>query len=504
MDLKRALYNVWKENPDAACVVDEDRRYSFDQIVRRAVAVSRLIATSDRSDTGHVAIVLPNSESFLSVFLGCLAADRAGVPINYLMTPPEVADILAHAQVRLVITASPFRPLMEAVCQSVGDEIQPVYVDELLANLGQDQLDAALASADPAALDSGGSDPDRTACLLYTSGTTGLCKGVVLSHRNLLSNCESMRQVLEVLPSDVFLTVLPLFHSFGLSTAMLLPLLSGSRVVLMRRFHPAAVADLVEREKVTALLMVPSMFALLMRAAASNPSRLSSVRLAISGGAALPMSLADAFEQRIGFPLFQGYGLTETSPVVAANHPGVNRRGSVGRPLPDLQVEIRGDDDRPLPTDQVGEICVHGLNVMRGYFRNPEATAQAIDRDGWLRTGDIGYLDADGFLYVTGRKKDMIICGGEKIFPQEVEHVLLTHPAIAEVAVVGIADPLAGEQPRAFIVLNEGATFDERSLRHWCAQRLAGFKIPREFQVVSELPKNPLGKILRRELTKNT
>ncbi|MBM3335174.1 AMP-binding protein [Candidatus Sumerlaeota bacterium] len=503
MDLKRALYKVWTKNPNAACVVDEDRRYSFDQIVRRAVALSPLIALNDRSDTGHVAIVLPNSEAFVTVFLGCLAADRAGVPINYLMTPPEVADILAHSQAHLVITASPFRPLMEAVCQRLGGQIQPFYFDELLANLGQQQIDAAVALAAPAALESGASDPDRTACVIYTSGTTGLCKGVVLSHHNLLSNCEGMRQVLDVLPSDVFLTVLPLFHSFGLSTAMLLPLLSGSTMVLMRRFHPVTAADLIEREKVTALLMVPSMFALLMRAAASNPSRLSSVRLAISGGAALPMSLADAFEQRIGFPLFQGYGLTETSPVVAANHPGARRWGSVGQTLPDVRVEIRDDDGRPLPSGQVGEICIHGPNVMRGYFRNPDATAQAIDPNGWLRTGDLGYLDADGFLFVTGRKKDMIIFGGEKIFPQEVEHVLLSHPAVAEAVVIGVSDPLAGERPKAFVVLNEGATFDERSLRQWCAQRLAGFKIPREFQVVAELPKNPIGKILRRELTKS-
>lgn len=501
MDLKRALYEAWKANPNAPCLVDEDQRLTLDQIVRRAVTMSRLIAAGDQSQTGHIAMILPNSELCITSFLACLAADRAAVPINYLLSPPEVAFILDHAQVKVVLTVSAFRPLVEAAQQAGKLDIQPAYLDEMLLGLSEQQLQAALALADPALLASGQSDPKRAACLIYTSGTTGVAKGVVLTHGNLLSNCRSMQETLDVHTHDVFLTVLPLFHTFGLSTALLLPLISGASMILMRRFQPATVVDMVEREKVTILLMVPPMFAFVMRAGARDPSRLATVRIAISGGGPLPPALCEEFGERMKFPLYQGYGLTEASPVVATNHPGACRPTSVGRPVPGVRVEIRGDDGRLLPVAATGDISVAGENVMAGYYRNPEATAQAIDENGWLKTGDTGYLDAEGFLYVTGRKKDMIILAGEKIFPQEIEHILVSHPAIAEAAVVGVKDALRGELPKAFLVLHEGATFDEKELRYWCSERMASFKIPREFEILKELPKNTLGKVLKRELT---
>jgi long-chain acyl-CoA synthetase len=500
VDLKRMLYRVWKENPERLCVVDEDQRWTLDQIVRRAVALSQVIASGDQSETGHVALVLPNSELFVTSFLGCLAADRAVVPINYLLTPPEVSFILDHAQVGLALTVSAFRPLMEAACQTCPIPIRVIYLDEMVATYGAEQINAAMAMAEPAALDSGESDPGRTACLVYTSGTTGVAKGVMLSHGNLVANCASVREALVIFPQDVFLAILPLFHSFGMTATMFLPLLWGASTILMRRFHPTTAVEVIEREKVTVLLMVASMFALLMRAAARDPSRLSSVRIAVSGGGPLPPALGEEFQRRMGFPIFQGYGLTEASPVVATNHPWACKPTSVGRPLPGVRTEIRDEDNNPLPADQTGEIFVAGENVMVGYYRNPEASAATIDADGWLRTGDTGYLDADGFLYVTGRKKDMIIQAGEKIFPQEIEHILVAHPSIAEAAVVGVGDPLRGESPKAFLVLREGATVDEREVRYWCAERMAGFKVPREFEVVAELPKNTLGKVLKRQL----
>lgn len=500
MDLKRALFESWKKNHDGLCIIDGDERWTLDQVVRRAVAMSRLIAANDRSETGHVAIIFPNSELFVTCFLATLVADRAVVPINYLLSPPEAGFILKHAQVKLVLTTSTFRPLVESIRGDVGLDIEPVYVDEMVSAAGAQMVSAAVDAADPAALDSGESDPDRTACLIYTSGTTGVAKGVILTHGNLVANCASMQEVLDILSKDVFLVALPLFHSFGMTTTMLLPLLMGARMVMMRRFHPATAVDLIEDEKVTCLLMVSSMFALLMRQAANNPSRLSSVRIAISGGGPLPPALAEEFHRRMGFPIFQGYGLTEASPVVATNFPGKHKVESVGPPVPGVRVEIRDDNDQALPVGETGEICVAGENVMKGYYRNPEATAKALDGHGWLRTGDIGHVDEDGFLYVTARKKELIIFGGEKIFPQEVEHILAEHPAIAEAAVVGVTDPLRGEYPKAFVVLKEGAAIEERELRHWCADRMAAFKVPREFEVVEALPKNALGKVLKHEL----
>lgn len=499
MDLKRVVYASWERFGDRPCVVDEDQRFTFDQIVRRVVALSRFVARHDRSETGHVGMILPNSEAFITAFFGCLAADRAVVPVNCLLSPPEAGFILRHARCEIVLTTSAFRPLIEAMNQEEGPSIRPFYLDEPAAQIG-----GALDAADPAVLLAGESDPDRPACLIYTSGTTGIAKGVVLTHRNLVANGDSMLQVLEVRAEDVFLAVLPFFHSFGLTTTLLLPLLAGSNIVIMRRFHPATAVDLIEREKITVFLAVASMFALVMRGAASNPSRLSTVRIAISGGGPLSPALGEAFEKTIGFPLLQGYGLTEAAPVVATNFPGHVKAPSVGPPVPGVEAEIRDDHDRRLPAGEIGEICVHGENVMREYYRNPEASAQALDANGWLRTGDVGYIDEEGFLYVTSRKKDIIIFGGEKIFPQEVEHVLISHPDVEEAAVVGIQDPMRGEFPRAFLVLREGVeSINERELRHFCADRMATFKIPRDFQVVDALPKNALGKVQKHKLVES-
>lgn len=501
MDLKHALHRVWKGDPQKVCIIDEDKRFTVDALVRRAMAVGRLIAMRDRSETGHVGIVLPNSEAFVSAFLGCIAAGRAAVPINFLMAPPEVRFILEHSQSRLVLTVSYFRPLIEAVTAE-GAAIDPVYLDELMAALPEEQVRATLAAIDPEALAAAAPEPDRTACLIYTSGTTGVAKGVILSHRNLIANYESMHEALDIHKEDVFLSVLPLFHSFGMTTTMLLPALNGSSIVIMRRFHPATAIDLIEREGVTVLLLVAPMFALIMRMAAREPARLRTVRIAVAGGGPLAPALEKEFRAAIGFPVLQGYGLTEAAPVVSTNLHHANKPDSVGKPLPGVEAEIRDDQGRKLPPGETGDIHVRGGNIMVGYYRNPEATAISLGGDGWLATGDAGYMDEDGYVYVTGRKKEMIIFGGEKIFPQEIEHALAAHPAIAEAAVVGVSDALRVEYPKAFLVLKEGAAFDERELRRYLADRLAAFKVPREFQVAEALPKNALGKVLKHELVK--
>jgi len=500
VDLKRVFLASWRENGGREAIVDGDSRLTFDQLLRRSVALSNLIRKRDRSETGHIGIILPSSDFFVTSFIACLAADKTAVPLNFLLSPTEVAALADHANIRLVLTLGDFRPLIEGAKAQGARDLEAIFLDELVEQAGPAQFEAALEAADPRSLDSGADDPNRPACILYTSGTTGDPKGVVLSHRNLAANCEAMRQVLDVVPEDVFMAALPLFHSYGMTTAMILPLFCGCKIALLRRFHPTRAVELIERERVTALLLVPSLFALLMRVAERDPSRLTSVRIAISGGGPLPPSLGEEFRKRAKFTVHQGYGLTEASPVVATNYPGKHKPESVGPPLPGVRVEIRDENDRPLGPNQTGEICVAGDNVMLGYYRNPEATRQVLDERGWLRTGDLGHLDEEGFLYVTGRKKDLIIFGGENIYPQEIENVLVAHPAIAEAAVVGVSDKLRGEYPRAYIVLNEGASVDEGSLRRWCAERLASYKIPREFNVVEALPKNTLGKVVKSRL----
>ena len=342
-------------------------------------------------------------------------------------------------------------------------------------------------------------DDGDLAVILYTAGTTGRPKGVALSHANLASNARAAASLYELDRTAWALMVLPLSHSYGL-TVMNAGSILGTKGVLLRWFNPEAVLEAIQRYRVESMSGVPTMFVYLLHYPDAGRFDTTSMRAWGSGAAALPIEIVEPFEQKFGGRILEGYGLTEASPVVSAHrYSGVRKLGSVGPPLPGVEVAILDEADAVVMTGQIGEVCVRGANVMQGYYRLPEETALAL-RAGWLHTGDMGKLDADGYLFIVERKKDLIIRGGFNIYPREVEEALYAHPAVAEAAVVGMRDPLMGEEVLAFVALKAGASAEAAALIEFCQSRLAKYKCPKQVRFVDALPKSPIGKILRKEL----
>jgi len=407
----------------------------------------------------------------------------------FLLGPVEVRHILEDAGAKVAVTA-------------------PEFVDKLGGWAGPVVLVGAGARG-PSWADVIAGEPDTfttveradrdLAVILYTSGTTGRPKGVALSHDNLASNARAAASLYELDRTRWSLQVLPLSHSYGL-TVMNAGNILGTRGVLLRWFNPEGVLDSIQRYRVESMSAVPTMLLYLLHYPDAERFDTSSMRVWGSGAAPLPLEIVEPFEKKFGGRIQEGYGLTEASPVVSAHRlSGVRKLGSVGQPIPGVEVAILDDTDRPLPVDELGEICVRGPNVMQGYYGLPEETAQTL-RNGWLHTGDMGRLDADGFLFIVERKKDLIIRGGFNIYPREVEEVLYAHPAVAEAAVVGMRDPMLGEDVLAFVALKAGATADAEALIAFCQGRLAKYKCPKQVRFLDALPKTPIGKILKKEL----
>jgi long-chain acyl-CoA synthetase len=453
---------------------------------RLAHALRRLgVSPGDR-----VVVLLPNCPEVLQAYGAILKLGAVIVPVVFLLGPAEVRHILTHAEPRVVITAPELSDKIEgwrgAVILVGGEAPGARGWEDLVA-------------PEPDSFELVDRAPDDIAVILYTSGTTGQPKGVALSHRNLLANARASAGLYELDRQQWGLAVLPLSHSYGL-TVMNAGNILGTRGVLLRWFNPELVLETIQRYRVQQMAGVPTMYVYLLNYPEADRFDTSSMRLWGSGAAPLPVEIVEPFEKRFGGRIQEGYGLTEAAPVVSAHrYSGQRKLGSVGQPIPGVEVTIRDDEDRALPADEVGEVSVRGENVMLGYYKMPEETARTI-RQGWLRTGDMGRLDRDGFLYIVERKKDLIIRGGFNIYPREVEEVLYAHPAVAEAAVVGRPDALMGEEVLAFVVARRGETASPETIVAFCQERLAKFKCPREVRVVDSLPKSPIGKILRKEL----
>ena len=452
---------------------------------RFAHALRRLgVGPGDR-----VLVLLPNCPEVLQAYAGILKTGAVIVPVVFLLGPAEVRHILADSEAKVVVTAPEFVDKLDGWAGPVvlvsGGERGPAWSDVL--------------AAEPDAFTTVERDDRDLAVILYTSGTTGRPKGVALSHDNLASNARSAAALYELDRTRWSLMVLPLSHSYGL-TVMNAGNILGTRGVLLRWFHPEAVLEAIQRYRVESMSAVPTMLLYLLHYPDAARFDTSSMRVWGSGAAPLPLEIVEPFEKKFGGRIQEGYGLTEASPVVSGHRlSGVRKLGSVGQPIPGVEVAILDDADRPQPTGELGEVCVRGPNVMQGYYRLHQETAEAL-RNGWLHTGDMGRLDADGFLYIVERKKDLIIRGGFNVYPREVEEVLYAHPAVAEAAVVGMRDPMLGEEVLAFVVLKAGVTADASALIAFCQARLAKYKCPKQVRFLDAMPKTPIGKILRKEL----
>lgn len=466
-----------------------DEQFTYQQLRDQSVHVARRLASEFGVRPGdRVALWLNNCPEFITVFFGALQIGAVVVPVNCFLKADEVAYMLDDAGVGVLVTE---RAMHEAVAKLTADRPS-------LRVLTKEALPAATTPVEvfePV--------PRRTAdlaVLIYTSGTTGHPKGAMLSHGNLLHNVGSCRQVLEAVEVDRFALLLPMFHSFMLTVCILLPLLVGGSIVLVRSLHPPKNILLeIIRHQATVLPAIPQLF----RAFAGVPPPPNlTLRLCISGAAPLPVDTLREFNARWPARLIEGYGLSEASPVVSLNPiRGVQKPGSIGLPIPDVEISVRDDEGRALPRRQVGEICVCGGNVMLGYWQRPEETAQVL-RDGWLYTGDIGYMDEDGYTYITDRKKDMLLVNGINVYPREIEEVIYHFPGVKEAAVIGRPDPRKGEQPVAFVALNDGQMLDSSALVHFLKEHLADYKVPRKIVQVAALPRNATGKILKTELRK--
>jgi long-chain acyl-CoA synthetase len=484
--LLNALLKAQENTPSALAVDDGQHAFTYDRLTRVARTLRDLI---DRADPGpNVGLLLPASAVFPAALFGVLWTGRVAVPLNFLLAADELAAVVNDAGVTTVLTVRPFQSLVAAL------PVRPLFLEDLPIQRGV--LLGHLRRRPPI--------PDvtdhDTAVILYTSGTTAGPKGVELTYSNLHSNCVDSIAALHMEKDHRFLSVLPPFHVFGLTACVLIPVYLGTSVFALPRFNPLAAIRAVASKQISIMIAIPSMYAAMLRTKSATKEAFASCRLAISGGEPLPENVRLGFEERFGVVLRQGYGLTETSPVVAACGRTVHRVGTVGKPIPHVEIRIVESDGRPAADGQDGEILVRGPGVMKGYYRKPEETRRVLDADGWFHTGDLGRLDADGFLRITGRAKDMLIVGGENVFAREIEAVLENHEAVAQAAVIGMPDDLRGEVPWAFVIPRPGAEVAESELRAFAKQSLAGFKVPRRIEIREELPTGPTGKILKRRL----
>jgi len=486
--------------PGHAAVVTAGRSHTLGEIDRQSDAVAAFLAGRGLGKGDRVGLYCVNSAEFAMAYLGILKAGAVVVPLNLLLNPKELAFILADAgAVALVYHAAlaerlaAFRPAVPGLgtVLCIGD----APADP--ADACWDALPTAGAAPTLPAID----PADDLAAILYTSGTTGRPKGAMLTHRNLVANTRSVVAALGLEQgTDRLLVVLPMFHAFAATVGMLTPLLHGLSLVPVPRFEPALVTDAIAATGATIFLGVPSMYSVLLRLPDEQVVRWAGVRFGVSGGAALPVEVMRRVEERFGFPILEGDGPTECSPVTCVNpRAGVRKPASVGLPVPDVEIVAFDDAGAPLPVDAIGEICVRGPNVMKGYWGLPEATAESFFGE-WVRTGDLGYVDGDGYVYLVDRKKDMIIVNGMNVYPRMIEEVLYRLPGVVEAAVVGEPHETHGEIPVAHVVLAQGASVDTAAVRAWCRDHLGQHEVPRRVEFRETLPKNAAGKILKREL----
>jgi len=436
--------------------------------------------------------MLPNVPEFAVAYYGVLRAGAAVVPMNVLLKRREVEFYLSDAGAKLILAWHEFAQAAEEGATAAGAEC-------LVIEPGS--LEVALAGGEPVA-EVAERAGDDTAIVLYTSGTTGKPKGAELTHSNMRRNAEvTTRTLLGAGPADVVLGALPLFHAFGQTCGLNVAVTSGASLVLIPRFDAGRVLEAIERDGVTIFEGVPTMFAALLNHPGREQFDVSSLRTCVSGGAALPIEVLHGFEQAFDCTILEGYGLSETSPVACFNHPDRERvPGSIGTPVEGVELKIVDERRREVSGEERGELAIRGHNVMKGYLSRPEATAEAIDAEGWFYTGDIATVDAEGRYYIVDRKKELIIRGGYNVYPREIEEVLYEHPAVREAAVIGIPHRELGEEVGAAVAIKPGVAVTEAEIREHVKANIAAYKYPRHVWFVDELPKGPTGKILKREI----
>ncbi|MFC0298791.1 class I adenylate-forming enzyme family protein [Geobacillus jurassicus] len=498
MDLRA----IWKNNMEQygayPVLIFEGREYTNVDCDARSSQLAHVLIELGVKPGDRVVVTMPNSPEAIVAFSGVLKAGAVVVPVLPLLQAQELRYIFKDCEPKVVLTAEMlWAKVKEAahelpsppVIVTLDDAASPRSLRTRMEQAPTSMPQVAISEHDPAAL-------------LYTSGTTGQPKGVVLTHRNLYTNAEAAAEMAKRLPTEydrVGLGVLPISHAFGF-TMMNVALLLGDRVVLLPYFEPKKVLETIERYRVTHTAMVPAMFHALCHYPDADRYDTSSLAACVSGSASLPPSLASQFQRKFGCLILEGYGLSEAAPIVTATDPTKPiKPGSVGLPLPGVKVAVVDENGNRLPPNEVGELIVSGPNVFQGYYGKDEETRQAL-RGGWLYTGDMALIDEDGYVFIVDRKKDVIIRGGFNIYPRDIEELLMSHPDVLEAGVVGVPSPKMGEEVAAYVVVRRGAQVTEEELIEFCQKRVAKYKSPRFLKKVGYLPKNMIGKVDKKKL----
>ncbi len=501
--LARLLVDSARRRPGDVAVRFGGRSWTFADLDQASNRLARGLIARGVSTGDRVALCCINSPWFVVSYFAVLKAGAIVVPVNLLLHAEEIQFVLEDSGARAIIYHEVVDKVVAAVRPRLAVAIDAIAIGPT-AIAGAVAYDDVVAHHAPDAVCVEVEAPvDTVAALLYTGGTTGTPKGVMLTHDNLLTNVAAVTEALHVqqFGHDVIITVLPMFHAFGATTGFLAPISAGATLVALPQFAPDSTCRAIQDERATVFLGVPTMYAMMANLPPDTTYDLSSLRCGVSGGAAMPESVLRRFEQRYGVRVHEGDGPTECSPVTCVNPiGGPTKVGSVGVPIPNVEMAILDDEARPLPVNTVGEVCVRGRSVMKGYWNQPEETRAVFHAGGWLRTGDLGKVDEDGYFYLVDRRKDMIIVHGINVYPRQVEDVLYRHPAVAEAAVIGVPSDLHGEMPKAFVALKPGEDVAARDLIRFCRAHLARFEVPRRVEIRTSLPKSGAGKILRRAL----
>ena len=483
------LTETVEKHGDRIALKLEDIEIPYRAVDEASARVAGLLKQKGVEPGDRVAVMLPNVPYFAFIYYGVLRMGGAVVPINPRYEASEVAYHVKDSGSKLLFAWHDFMDAAEEGAQEAGVEVIPVEPEKFEAMVDEAEPDQEMVER----------EPGDVGVILYTSGTTGAPKGAVLTHGNLRMSTDIATSLVEMSEDDVILGALPFFHVFGQACGLNGATKLGGCLSLVPRFHPTKVLEAIQRDGVTIFEGVPTMYSAVLNADDRDQYDTSSLRVGITGGQAMPVEVMERFEDAFEIEVLEGYGLSETTSVGTFNHPGERKPGSIGKPVEGVEVKIVDDDGNEVDQGEIGEIAIKGDNVMAEYWNKQEATEEEL-RDGWFHTGDMGHIDEDGFVFIDDRKKDMIIRGGENVYPREIEEVLYRHGAIAEAAVIGVEDERLGEEVGAAVVVKEGEDVSVEDIQEYVKGKLAKYKYPRKIWFSDELPKGPTGKILKREI----
>jgi long-chain acyl-CoA synthetase len=493
------------ERPNAIFLFSEtdDRQWSYAEFDCAVNRVANMLKTHGIGKSDVVSLLMPNSAEYVIAYFACWKIGAIAGPVNSLLKREEIEWVVGNSEAKLMLAGSEFQESEPSPRLRKGRSLELLLFDNVtISDEFSDFLDPVELSADDEAI------------IIYTSGTTGKPKGCLLTHGNLIANARQIAEWMGFGENDRLLTVMPLFHMNAVSVTTMTALYAGGSTIVSPKFSASRFWDLIEKYRITSFGSVATMLSMLLsheQSAISNKPenpkskiqnpKFESLRFAMCGSAPVPAEVLKKFEETFGVLVIEGYGLSESTCRSTFNPPNEHRRpGSCGKPIGN-EMRVVDENDNEVSDGELGEIVLRGPNILKGYFKNPEATAKAF-ANGWFHTGDIGCRDADGFFYIADRKSDMIIRGGENIYPREIDDVLYTHPAVAHAAVIGVPDDLYGEEVAAFVALKAGAATSSEELIDFCRQHLADYKCPKTVHFVDDIPKGPTGKLLKRELAK--